>query len=127
MRDRRLSRFVTGALLAGQLAGCTSWRVQNTPPQSTVWEATKPIRVVRRNGTVLTLQGTRISGDTLHGTNKRYGVADSLVAIPLSDIRTIEVREGSTAKTVGLIAGITVGVAGAIVLYFVATCALCLG
>jgi hypothetical protein len=115
-------------LLVIQLSACTSWRVQNAPPQQfTVQDASKPIRVVRRNGAALTLQGTRVSGDTLYGTNKRYGVADSLVAIPLSEIRTIEVRQGSTGKTVGLIAGITVGVAGAIVLFFVVTCALCLG
>lgn len=113
-------------LVVGQLAACTSWRVQNAPPQQfTVQDATKLIRIVRRNGAVLTLQGTRVGGDSLYGTSKRYGVADSLVAIPLSDIQTIEVRQMSTAKTVGLVAGIIVGVAGVVVLWFVETCALC--
>ena len=107
---------VTGSVIA-QLTACTSWRLQNIPPQQfTVQNATKPMRVVRRSGAVMMLRGARIGADTLYGTHKRSdaGLADTVVAIPLSDVQSIAVRDADSAKTVTLVAGIVV-VAGAAV------------
>ena len=87
---------LTGALLVGQLSACTSWRVQNiTPQQFTVREFTQPVRIVRLNGTQVTLKWARLSGDTLYGTPTP--LVGRMLAIPLSDVRMIEVRQGDTA------------------------------
>lgn len=104
-------------MLVGQLTACTSWRVQNSPPQQfTARDPTQQLRVVRRSGAVMMLRGARIGADTLYGTHKRSdaGVADTVVAIPLSDVQSIAVRDADSAKTITLVAGIVV-VAGAAV------------
>lgn len=118
-----LCACLTGALLVGQLAGCTSWRVASTPPAQFTAGSTELVRVVRRNGTEVTLREAQVRGDTLYGTPSP--VPGQRLAIPLSDVRTIEVRQGDTAKTVGLVVGVTAAVAGALILWIVGTCALC--
>ena len=119
-----LCACLTAALLVAQLASCSTWRVQNNPPQQfTVRDSTQLVRVVRRNGTELTLQEAQVRGDTLYGTSTL--APRQVLAIPLSDVRTIAVRQPDGVKTAGLVVGVTVGVAGAIVLWIVATCAIC--
>ena len=111
-----ISLCLTGALLVGQLSACTSWRVQNTTPQQfSVRDSRKLVRIVRLNGTRVTLNGARVSGDTLYGTPMPIveTVPNALLAIPLSEVRMIEVRQGDTVKTVGLVLGISALVAGA--------------
>lgn len=95
---------LTGALLVGQLAACTTWRTQSTPPQHfTVRDSTQLVRVVRRNGTQVTLQRTRVSGDTLYGTTTPD--LAQVLAIPLSDVQTLAVRERDTGKVVVIVVG----------------------
>lgn len=116
---------LTAALLGGQLAACTSWRTQNTPPeQFTVPHGARPVRIVRRDGTELTLNEPRVIGNALVGTlPTTNSKADTVVTIPLNDVRTIAVREADATKTVGLVLAVAVGLAGAALALFVIECA----
>jgi hypothetical protein len=112
---------LAGVLLAVQLSACTSWRVQNISPQQLVSrDSTQRVRIVRLNGAQVTIKGARLRGDTLYGSPTPIAkrMPDTLVAIPLSDVRAIEVRQGDTGKTVGLVLGVSALVAGAVFVAF---------
>ena len=104
------------SLLLAPAAACTSWRTQAGSP-SQVLTARQPstARVTRADGSSVIVHGPRIVGDTLSGWSGNSGAQDGgrPVQVPLSDIRSIEIRRTSAGKTILLLAGI--GVTAAVV------------
>lgn len=127
MQYRRLLCTCLTGLLLGQLAACTTWRAQPLPPQQFEAPAAgRQVHIVRVNGSEVTLEATRRSGDTLYGTPPRdydTNTPATVVAIPLSDIRTIAVREADATKTVGLVLILAIGLAGGALALFALECA----
>ena len=118
---RRPMLCLTGVLLAAQVSACSSWHVQGVSPgHLTVGDSTQ-LRITRLNGLQVTVRKARVIGDTLFGTPTRIDrrMPDTLVAIPLSDIRVIALRQEDAWKTIGLALGITTLLAGGIFLLFV--------
>jgi len=90
-----------------QLAACSSWQAQhNAPREFRTRDAAQPVRIVRLNGTYVTLTGARVSGDSLYGTPVLAIEPNVVLAIPLSDIKEIVVRQGDGEKTIYLVIGI---------------------
>jgi hypothetical protein len=74
------------------------------PQQFHVRDSKQAVRVVESNGTELTLEGARVSGDTLYGTPTRdHG---GVVAIPFNGIYSVAVREKDGEKTAVAFSGI---------------------
>ena len=104
-------RVVGCALLAGQLWSCTSWRVSEVAPRQLVEEqAPSRVRVTRANGTKLILANPKLQGDTLYGSDSTGATRGA--GVPLADVKQVAVRRGDGLKTVGLVLGTAVVVAG---------------
>ena len=105
MTNRR-RRIVGVVLVATQLAGCSSWRVEQVGPEQLVRErAPAQVRVVRGDGSGLVLDRPKISGDSLTGLS---GGAHR--GVPLADVNTIATRHGDAAKSILLGVGIAGGI-----------------
>lgn len=133
-------RATTSVLLASHVlgaTGCTSWQTQsgsaasvlaaqpvpapapagpligvpgNESSQSSATPAPQAIRITTAT-TKLQLDAPRISGDSLYGTPGR---GQPEIAVPLSDVTSVQVRATSAGKTAGLGIGLAVGAALAI-------------
>lgn len=104
---RLICLCLTGAFFVSQLAACSSWQVQNIAPREfRTRDAAQPVRIVRLNGTYVTLTGVRVGGDSLYGTPVLAVEPNVVLAIPLSDIREIVVRQGDGEKTIYLVIGV---------------------
>lgn len=79
----------------------------NADPQATGAKSVESIRVSTATGASLVLHAPRIANDTLYGRLK--GDAPE-VAIPIADVTSVQTRQGSTGKTLGLVLGIAVPV-----------------
>lgn len=100
------TRVISGLLLVLQVAGCSSWRVEQVAPEQLVRDrAPAQVRVARADGSQVVLRGPTISGDSLTGMS---GGAPS--GVPLADITTIATRHGDAGKSVLLGLGIFGGV-----------------
>jgi hypothetical protein len=104
-------RYAGTVLLAIQLSGCTSWRTQHVAPQQVLQDS----NLVRRGVRVTTLDGQRyqirhpaLRSDTL--TDIRDTTS---AAIPLGQVRQLQVRRPSAPRTALLVAGSLVGAAAA--------------
>ena len=98
---------LTCIFLVSPLAACSSWQVQRVAPREfRTRDAAQPVRIVRLNGTYVTLTGARVSGDSLYGTPVLAVEPNVVLAIPLSDIQEIVVRQGDGEKTIYLVIGI---------------------
>ena len=104
-------RYAGTVLLAIQLSGCTSWRTQHVAPQQVLQDS----NLVRRGVRVTTLDGQRyqirhpaLRSDTL--TDIRDTTS---AAIPLDQVRQLQVRRPSAPRTALLVAGSLVGAAAA--------------
>ena len=98
--------MVAVALLATQLAGCSSWRVEQVGPEQLLRErAPAQVRVMRADGSVLVLERPKVSGDSVTGLS---GGASR--GVPLADISTIATRHGDAGKSVLLGVGIAGGI-----------------
>jgi hypothetical protein len=98
-------------LLAVYLTGCTGWRAQNVAPEQVLRDA----QFVRRGVRVTTLDGRRfelahpvLRADSLTGTRHK-----TAVALPLDQVRTLEVRRPSAPRTALLVVGSLAGAAAA--------------
>ncbi len=105
----RWGRAVAPLLLATHSIACASWRVEGAAPEALV-TAKHPdqIRVLRANNSRVVLQHPTVAADSLRGSDPR---AHGEVALPLSDVRTLETRHTDAGKS--LLLG--VGIAGAVV------------
>ncbi len=63
------------------------------------------IRVVTKNNTVQTIQVTTVGASSVIGSAAQPA---TLIEIPYQDIKELEVRHGSTAKTIWLVVGAVV-------------------
>jgi hypothetical protein len=106
--------------LAWLLNGCTSWRTQEVSPASYI-QSQHPgkIRLTLQDSTRLTLQSPAVVGDSIVGAS---GGDSALQAVPVSNVRSFEVRQTSAGKTVGLVFGIVVGAAAVLVAGWAISC-----
>lgn len=98
-------------VIAGTLAlpACTTWAHQSAPPADVV--ASHPdalIRVTRTDHSVITLRRAKLVGDTLVGTTDDN--ARLRVAVPLTDVESVDTRSISGTRTAGLGVGVFLGV-----------------
>jgi hypothetical protein len=108
---RNTIRCCSAILLVSYLSGCTSWQVQSAAPEQVLQDS----HLVRKGVRVTTLDGQRfkvehpaLRADTLTGTRDT-----TAVAIPLGQIRALDVRRPSAGRTTLLVAGSLVGAAAA--------------
>jgi hypothetical protein len=96
---------VATAVLATQLAACSSWHVEQVAPEQLLHQrAPAEVRVTRTDGNQLVLAQPQLSGDSLTGFHG--GVPGG---VPLGDIGTIATRHGDAGKSVLLGLGIVGG------------------
>ena len=115
-------RLVATAILFVYALGCTSWHVVSPAPADYV-QTHRPssVQVTRTEGSRIVLHTPERRGDTLFGmVGGGLAQADSFrhVRIPLADVQTMEVRQFSPSKTLGLSLAvfISLSVAGGIAL-----------
>jgi hypothetical protein len=101
VRFHSLSLLVASSLLAG----CQSWRNSSHPLPQVLADQPSQVRVTRNDGGRFTLRRPRLSGDTLVG-DLTSSAASGTIAVPLSEVRSLEVRRFNGLKTAGLIAGV---------------------
>jgi len=104
-------RHGSAILLAIWLSACTGWQAQRVAPERVLQDS----QFVRRGVRVTTLDGRRLEiahpglrADTLTGTRDT-----GAVAIPLGQVRKLDVRRPSAARTAALVGGSLVGAAAA--------------
>ncbi len=110
-KSRRVRRLVAWAIMAGLVAGCTRWKTQDIAPEQVIAEKKpKLIRVTRADYSVVLLEAPHIVADSLIGMARAEGNQAlrlrRRVALPLEEIRMIEVHEIDGGRTALLVAGI---------------------
>jgi len=104
-------------LLAGSLSGCIgsslkTWRVQPPPPATVVTDQhPKRIRVLRADNTKIVLRNPSVIGDSLVAVD----AADRRFAIPLTQVKQVEVEKTDGGKVTFVVVG---SVAGAVLLAY---------
>ncbi len=118
----RFRPVVSVILLAAYLPACTSYQA-TTQPLAELTASPKPpehVRVTTNAGAKFTVDGPRVVNDSLFGTTATVDAKGTpttrAVAMPLGELRTIEVRKADGTSTMMLV----VGIVGAVVLLGVA-------
>ena len=102
MRVHLVPRRLGGVVLTA--AGCSSWQVTEVAPAELLQdEHPERLRITRGDSSRVILDHPRLAGDSLAGDT-----AGTSVAIPLGDVQALAIRKGDAAKTVGLVAGLSV-------------------
>jgi hypothetical protein len=111
----RSPRSVVGLVLLASmsLSGCHGWRAQPNPPSGA--QLPSPARITRTDESVLVLRDAAVSHDSIVGQVDRSGEAVR-VAIPLSQVRSIDARRMDGARTALLGVGVLGGLLGLVVL-----------
>lgn len=96
-------RVVSMLLLAAYLPACTSYHgtdqsllVLTAPPTPV-----ERVRVTTVEGVPLQVWSPHVAGDSLHGFTKTHGRGTTWVAVPLSEIRSVEVQKVDALTTLG--------------------------
>ncbi|HEU4560069.1 MAG TPA: hypothetical protein VFS20_19620 [Longimicrobium sp.] len=110
-RAIRRTLLALGCALA--LGACTTWTELPMPSPATLRELGGPVRVIRHDGYSMELRDVAVRGDTLYGYQ-----AETRVAVPLHELKTMEKRYIDPVRTVG--AGVIYGVAAFGTLIFLA-------
>jgi hypothetical protein len=103
-----IRRVVSALLLVTYLPACTSFQATTQP----VADLTAPpksvekMRVITTKGATIELEYPRVVNDTLYGGPVTSTTKAGPIAVPVTDIRTIEIRKSDGGKTVALIVGI---------------------
>jgi hypothetical protein len=98
-------RVVATVLLAAQIAGCSSWRMEQAAPEQVLHQRTPTeVRVTRADGSQLVLAHPSVSGDSLTGFS-----SGAPRGVPMADIGAIATRHGNAGKSVLLGVGILGG------------------
>jgi hypothetical protein len=108
---RRTIRCCSAVLLVTYLNACTSWQAPNVAPERILQDSQsvrKGVRVTTLDGQRFKVEHPALTGDTLTGTGDT-----AAVAIPLGQVRELEVRRPSAPRTAALVAGSLVGAAAA--------------
>lgn len=95
------------------ILGCYTWKVNQVPTARAFAGEPRRSRVVRADGSVQDIFAPRFAAESLIGTSSPRPDA-TRVAVALSDVRSLSVREPNPAGTVGLLVA-AVGVTGAII------------
>lgn len=112
-RPRSTLRLLIVTIVACQVTGCTSWRVQRITPQEVIAMHRPPMAwVTRANRWTFLLHAPAVRNDSLVGWNQGAG----MVAMPLAEVTQMSVRRPDGTKTAGLVVGIVVGVGLAVFL-----------
>jgi hypothetical protein len=94
------------------LSACTSWKSVKEPVPATL-DADRPddVRIQLVDGTEVKLRSPRIVSDSLEGLVRDGKYRDDVTRVryALSDITTLATKQADGWKTVGLVAGITLG------------------
>lgn len=103
-------RITLLGVLGLHAGACMSWKTQPVSPDQVVAKQPDQVRVTLESGSRIVIARPAIIGDSLIGTppgadTKR--IAQRL-AVPLSDIRSVEVQRVNAGKTALLIAGVGV-------------------
>jgi hypothetical protein len=101
VRFHSLSFLVASSLLMA----CQSWRNSSHQLPQVLADQPSQVRVTRNDGGRFTLRRPRLSGDTLVG-EVASSAASGTIAVPLREVRSLEVRRFNGLKTAGLIAGV---------------------
>ena len=104
----RMLRTLSALLLAVYMPACSSFHA-TTQPLAELTAPPKPaqhLRVTREGGEQVYLDAPQVITDSLRGFDARS--LGEEVAIPVADIRQVEVQEPSAGKTLGMF-GIVVG------------------
>jgi hypothetical protein len=116
-------RVVSALLLIAYLPACTSFQA-TTQPLSELTAPPQPVdkvRVTTTAGAQIEVNAPRVVNDTLFGSAWAAGSggkqAAAPVALPLADIRTVEVRKSDGGTTAILV----VGIVGVVVLLGIAS------
>ena len=101
---------LSSLLLFTYLPGCSSWHAGKPSPAEFV-ATSKPdrVRVTRGDGSTLVLTAPSVRDDTLFGTVPAGLARDDQarpVAIPLADVRVVEVKRGSAGNTIVIVGGV---------------------
>ena len=105
--------MISVILLAAYLPACMSYKATTqslaelTAPPTPV----ESIRVTTTDGRRLTLVSPRVIGDTLRGFRPDADIDPTVVAVPLAQVRSVEIRK----KDEGGTAGLSLAVAAALV------------
>lgn len=112
----RLQPVVSAILLAAYLPACTSYQATTQPLAELTASPDRPelVRVTTNAGAQLKFSAPRVAHDTLYGSTWTTGPGGKqsagIIAIPIADIRTVEVRKADGTKTLMLVGGIVGGI-----------------
>jgi hypothetical protein len=98
-------------MLAIYVSGCSSWHTQNVAPERVLQDSglvRKGVRVTTLDGQRYEIQHPALRADTLTGIRDTASIA-----IPLAQVRELDVRRPSAPRTALLVAGSLVGAAAA--------------
>jgi hypothetical protein len=114
--NKRLSQLITTVVIIGLINGCSTWKQPNLSTDQDLADLVegKTVRLVLLNGSEVTLEDAHVEGDRLIGhagskaasegvkspTEAFEPMKGPVTTVPLSDIRSIEIREIDAAKTV---------------------------
>jgi hypothetical protein len=114
-----MRRRLAVLLVAFPLAGCQSWRRTSVAPGAvTALTGDHPVRVTRTDRSTFVLDRARVVGDSIVGETGRPAAR---VAVPISDVASVEERRVSAGRTLGAVAGGVGLVYAALFVLFLAT------
>jgi len=113
----RCSACMSSLLLMAYLNACTSWQMQGVPPERALQQPLrKAVRIMTVDNRRLEILRPHLRGATLAGQ-----VRGTAVAIPLREIRDLEVRRPDTGRTFLLVLGLAATAAAGLLILVVAT------
>ncbi len=100
-RRTPLTRRFIAALLMVLLTACHSWQPTTVSPQQLIpEEQPSPVRFTLTNGETVTIKDPTMRNDSIVGVTDADGaLRTSAVGVALRDVRSLEVRHFSVAKT----------------------------
>ena len=113
----RISRFAAGVVVVLLAGACQAWKSDQRPVPEVVQEHRDgKVALSTHNVGKIVVSNPTIEGESIVGTRSAAsGVANSRTAIPVSEVRSVETRQFSVMRTVGL--GIAI-VLGAILAFY---------
>ena len=97
-----MTRSILGVAVALVVSGCTSWQQAypgslSSPADVIHARSPEDVKILRQRGVEIELHKPVVAGDSIVGEARRFGFGR--VAVPFSDIRRLDVREGDRVKT----------------------------
>lgn len=102
-RSTHKGRLVILLLVVLNLSACTVWRVQDAPPGEVLSEPRARVRVTKTSGEKVELKSASMVGDSLVSFTSKD--TPEMTALPIDDIRAVELKKVSWIRTVPLLVG----------------------